>query len=317
MINPQPGSSRMDSPKVTVIILTYNESKHISRCIKSIAGLSARVVIVDSYSNDSTCGIARELGGEVSQNPFVNQAQQFQWAMDNCNITTEWVLRLDADETIDDELVGNIDSFIKANGRGHNGAIFHRKHIFLGKWVKHGGRYPLPMLRLFRRCTAHVEQRWMDEHIVLDEGSSCVLSGGFEDDNLNPVSWFIDKHNKYATREMVDIMLKKLNPESESCITEGTGFSIRFKRFLKQSIYMKLPYFVRPFFYFCFRYFIQLGFLDGASGFAYHFMQGFWYRALVDLKCMEIEREWSNCQSDAEKLAALEKMSGYKLAAIN
>jgi len=299
---------------LSIIILTFNEQIHINRCIASFSGLAARVIVVDSFSNDDTCELAKNTGADIFQNPFVNQAQQFQWAVDNCNIATEWVLRLDADETIDDELVGNIASFIEDNGRAHNGAIFHRKHIFLGKWVKYGGRYPLPMLRLFRRGTAHVEQRWMDEHIVLDKGSSCVLSGGFEDDNLNPVSWFIDKHNKYATREMVDIMLKKLHPGNESSITEGTGFGIRFKRFLKQSIYMKLPYFVRPFFYFCFRYFIQMGFLDGARGFAYHFMQGFWYRALVDLKCMEVERVWVGCDTKQEKLQALEQLSGYELA---
>ncbi len=299
---------------ISIIVLTFNESIHITRCLLSLKKLGARLIVVDSFSSDNTCELARAAGAEVFQNPFVNQAQQFQWAMDNCNITTEWVLRLDADEIIDEELVENINDFINDNGRGHNGAIFHRKHIFLGKWVKHGGRYPLPMLRLFKRGTAHVEQRWMDEHIVLDEGTSCVLAGGFEDDNLNPVSWFIDKHNKYATREMVDIMLKRLNPEDESKITEGTGFSIRFKRFLKHSIYMRLPYFVRPFLYFCFRYFIQMGFLDGARGFAYHFMQGFWYRALVDLKCMEVERVWVGCDTKHEKLQALEQLSGYELA---
>jgi glycosyltransferase involved in cell wall biosynthesis len=299
--------------KLIIIVLTFNEEVHVKRCLQSVAPLHARLIIVDSYSTDKTCTLVNDLGGEVFQNPFVNQAQQFQWAMDHSDIQSEWVLRLDADEVIDDELVTNIQKFIEYDGHGNNGAIFHRKHIFLGKWVKHGGRYPLPMLRLFRRGTAHVEQRWMDEHIVLDEGTSCVLEGGFEDDNLNPVSWFIDKHNKYATREMVDVMLKKLSPERDSTITENTGFGIRFKRFLKQSIYMKLPYFVRPLLYFCFRYFIQFGFLDGARGFAYHFMQGFWYRALVDLKCVEVERLWVHCANRQEKIKVLEDLSGYQL----
>lgn len=298
---------------LSIVILTYNESIHIERCIASVKGLSARIVVVDSFSTDNTCDLAEALEAEVFKNPFINQAQQFQWAMDHCEIQTDWVFRLDADETIDDDLLRNIKEFIAENGRGNNGAILQRKHIFLGKWVRHGGRYPLPMLRLFRRGTAHVEQRWMDEHIVLDEGSSCVLSGGFSDDNINSVSWFIDKHNKYATREMVDIMLKKLLPEHGAEITKNTGFGIRFKRFLKQSIYMKLPYFVRPFLYFCFRYFIQLGFLDGARGFAYHFMQGFWYRALVDLKCMEVEKLMANCISTKDKIAVLEDYSGYSL----
>jgi len=298
---------------ITAIILTFNESIHIQRCIDSLSGLGARIVVVDSHSTDGTQQTAEALGADVFENAFVNQAQQFQWAMDNCSIKTEWVLRLDADETIDFELCSNITNYIKADGYGTNGAIFHRKHIFLGKWVRHGGRYPLPMLRLFRRGTAHVEQRWMDEHIVLDEGRSMLLKGGFEDNNLNSVGWFIDKHNKYATREVVDVMLKRLGEGDQAGITHSTGFSIRLKRFLKESIYNKLPYFVRPTLYFLYRYFIQLGFLDGGRGFAYHFMQGFWYRALVDLKCIEVEGLWKDCRNDNERIAVLEDYSGYKL----
>ena len=298
---------------ITAIILTFNESIHIQRCIDSLSGLGARIVVVDSHSTDGTQQTAEALGADVFENAFVNQAQQFQWAMDNCSIKTEWVLRLDADETIDFELCSNITNYIKADGYGTNGAIFHRKHIFLGKWVRHGGRYPLPMLRLFRRGTAHVEQRWMDEHIVLDEGRSMLLKGGFEDNNLNSVGWFIDKHNKYATREVVDVMLKRLGEGDQAGITHSTGFSIRLKRFLKESIYNKLPYFVRPTLYFLYRYFIQLGFLDGGRGFAYHFMQGFWYRALVDLQCIEVEGLWKDCRNDNERIAVLEDYSGYKL----
>ncbi|WP_339726235.1 glycosyltransferase family 2 protein [uncultured Paraglaciecola sp.] len=299
--------------KLSLIILTFNEQLHIERCINAAKNLNAQVLVIDSFSTDRTCEIARDLGAKVFQNPFVNQAQQFQWAMDNCAVDNQWVLRLDADETIDSELVTNINEFIRLDGNGHNGAIFHRKHIFLGKWVKYGGRYPLPMLRLFRNGHAHIEQRWMDEHIVLNNGTSTFLQGGFADDNLNSVSWFIDKHNKYASREMVDIMLKRLMPNTDSKITQATSLSIKLKRFLKQSVYMKLPYFARPFIYFNFRYILQLGFLDGGRGFAYHFMQAFWYRALVDLKCIEVEREWQTEMNIAEKVSVLEKYSGYSL----
>ncbi len=301
---------------LTIVILTYNEEQHIGRAISCFSSLPCRIIVVDSLSKDNTCQLAESKGAEVVKNPFISQAQQFQWAMDNCEIKTDWILRLDADETIDGELCDNIKSFISSDGYGYNGAIFLRKHIFLGKWVKHGGRYPLPMLRLYRRGKAHIEQRWMDEHIVLDEGSSIVLRGDFSDNNLNSVTWFIDKHNKYATREMIDIMLKRLFPDADTKITENSNFSIRFKRFLKQSIYMKLPYFIRPLFYFCFRYFLQLGFLDGARGLAYHFMQAFWYRALVDLKCLEVDKLWDDCSNDEQRLKVLENISGYSLVGV-
>jgi glycosyltransferase involved in cell wall biosynthesis len=286
---------------------------HIERAISCLNTLLCRVVVVDSYSTDQTCDLALKMGTEVFQNKFVNHAKQFQWAIDNIQLESEWVLRLDADETLDLELIHNIKEFIQNDGFKHNGAIFNRKHLFLGKWIRFGGRYPLPMLRLFRKGKAHVEQRWMDEHIVLDDGTATVLKGGFSDDNLNSISWFIDKHNKYATREMIDIMLKKIHPTSDSKITKKTGLKIKIKRFLKQYVYMKLPYFMRPAFYFLFRYFVQLGLLDGTRGFAYHFMQGFWYRALVDLKCMEIEQLWNGCKTKEEKLLILENFTGYKL----
>lgn len=301
------------SKDLTVVILTFNERLHIERCLKSVSSLTARVVIVDSFSNDETCNIAKQMGAEIYKNEFVNQAQQFQWAMDNCRINTEWVLRLDADETVDSKLVKNIKVFIQIDAEGCNGGIFHRKHIFLGKWIRHGGRYPLSMLRLFRNGKAHVERRWMDEHIVLDEGNSKIVEGGFEDNNLNSIAWFIDKHNKYASREMLDIKLGEITGSQGEKISEGTGIAIRANRILKQAVYMKLPYFIRPLLYFCYRYFLQLGFLDGAKGFSYHFMQGLWYRVLVDLKCLEADRELNKVDGLNEKLMVLERLTGYRL----
>ncbi|UPW18266.1 glycosyltransferase family 2 protein [Agarivorans sp. TSD2052] len=299
---------------LSVIILTFNESLHISRVVDAVRSVAERVVVVDSFSTDNTVELATAKGAEVFQNPFVNQAQQFQWAIENCDINSEWILRLDADEYIDEELCNNITHFLSTASEDCNGAILNRRHIFLGKWVRFGGRYPLPMLRLFRNGCAHIEQKWMDEHIVLDKGYAQELKGGFFDDNLNSVTWFIDKHNKYATREMLDMMLKRIEPQAESTMTKETGFKIRLKRWLKEDIYQQLPYFVRPVLYFLFRYFIQLGLLDGARGFAYHFMQGFWYRALVDLKCLEAEAALKNCKTMEEQLFMLEQLSGYQLS---
>jgi glycosyltransferase involved in cell wall biosynthesis len=300
--------------KITVIILTYNEELHIKRCIDSVIEFADRVVLVDSISTDNTKLIAMSYDIDFYENKFINQAQQFEWAINNCDVDSKWILRIDADEIIDSKLAFNIKKFVEHNGYEKNGAILNRRHIFLGKWIKYGGRYPLPMLRLFRNGCAHIEQRWMDEHIVLDAGTTVSLEGGFYDHNLNSITWFIDKHNKYATREVVDIMLRRLYPELDPEISKSTGLNIRFKRFLKQGIYLKFPYFLRPFLYFIFRFFIQLGFLDGARGFAYHFMQGFWYRALVDLKCMELEILWNNCSDNNSKLVELENFSGCELS---
>lgn len=301
----------MKKASLTVVILTYNEKLHIARAIECVSNIAERIVVVDSFSKDGTNEIAQYYNVGFYQREFVNQAEQFNWALDNCGIDTEWVLRLDADEVLGSDLIENIEKAIRVND-SCSGYIFKRKHIFLGRWIRFGGRYPVEMIRLFQFGKGRSEERWMDEHIVLSEGSSRVLEGHFEDHNLNSITWFVDKHNKYATREMLDIKLAQLNEKNELG-PPNTSLSVKVKRFIKQNIYGKLPVFVRPTLYFLYRYFFQLGFLDGKEGFAYHFMQGYWYRALVDLKCLEADRVLKNCNSFEEKIEALEGLTGYSL----
>src|SRR4051812_47950052 len=93
---------------LSVIILTYNEEIHIARAIKSISAISTRIFVVDSFSTDRTCEIARALEGQVVQHAFVTQSQQLQWALDTLPIDTEWVMRLDADEFLTEELAQEI-----------------------------------------------------------------------------------------------------------------------------------------------------------------------------------------------------------------
>lgn len=90
---------------ITAIILTYNEEIHIERCIQSVQKVCSNVLVVDSYSQDRTCKIAEGLGARVVQHPFENQAKQFNWAIDNIEISSEWIWRVDADEIIEDKLV--------------------------------------------------------------------------------------------------------------------------------------------------------------------------------------------------------------------
>ena len=88
------------APSLAVVILTYNEERHIARAIDSVRALATEIVVVDSFSRDRTVELAAAAGARVLQNPFVTQAKQFQWAMDHAGLTADWVLRLDADEVI-------------------------------------------------------------------------------------------------------------------------------------------------------------------------------------------------------------------------
>ena len=305
----------MNKPDISVIILTYNEELHIERCIKNLQPIAQQILIVDSFSIDNTVQIAESLGAKILQNPFINQSVQFQWGLDNCPIQTSWVMRMDADEYLEPPLIEEIVLKLPELPDDIDGIYLKRKHHFLGRWIKHGDRYPLVLLRIWKTGQAHIENRWMDEHIVLDHANNTMIcEGDFVDDNLNTVEWFIEKHNRYASREMVDILNHKyhLFARDESIDDAKTG-QAKIKRFVKESLYNKLPLFVRPVLYFLYRYILRLGFLDGQEGFAYHFMQGFWYRCLVDLKCLEAERVLAGADSKEEKIARLVKLTGLKL----
>lgn len=98
---------------LTVIILTFNEERHIERAIKSVQPIAREIIVVDSFSTDKTCEIAESLGARVFSHPWPgNQASQFNWALDNLEITSEWIFRLDADEYILPELSDELQSLV-------------------------------------------------------------------------------------------------------------------------------------------------------------------------------------------------------------
>jgi hypothetical protein len=199
-----------------------------------------------------------------------------------------------------------------------SGVNLKRKHIFMGRWIKHGGRYPLTLLRIWRRGKARIEDRWMDEHMLLTEGRAVTFDGGFADHNLNDLTFFTDKHNKYATREAVDVLNRRyhLFPGDAALTAEGSSRQAAFKRFVKERIYNLLPLWLGPLGYFLYRYFIQLGFLDGRPGLIYHFLQGFWYRFLVGAKVRELDAALAGI-ADADKKAELVRLTGRQGNRVN
>ncbi len=277
---------------LAVIILTHNEELHIARAIRSVSSLAREIIVIDSCSADRTAEIARELGATVLQNEFVNYAKQFQWALDNAPIAAEWIMRLDADEVVEADLVEEIKTKLPLLSDEIAGINLKRKHIFLGRWIRHGGRYPLVLLRIWRRGRGRIEDRWMDEHIIVWGGRTATFEGGFADHNLKDLTAFIEKHNKYATREAIDVLGRKyrLFPRDEVVTVESTSRQAATKRFLKEAVYNPMPFQASALLYFLYRYFLQFGFLDGKEGLVYHVLQGFWYRFLVGAKVLELER---------------------------
>jgi glycosyltransferase involved in cell wall biosynthesis len=295
---------------LTVVILTKNESLHIGRALENIKGLAKDVIVVDSFSTDDTVAIAKAHGAVVLQNKFINQAKQFQWALDNADISGQWVMRLDADELIEADLHAELQQKLPTLPADVVGINLKRKHIFMGRWVRHGGRYPLILLRIWRNGHGRIEDRWMDEHMMVWGGRTITLNGGFADHNLNDITFFTTKHNAYATREALDVLIQRRNlaPRDEALNTKSASAQAAIKRRLKETLYNRLPFTVSALLYFMWRYIFQLGFLDGRSGLVYHFLQGYWYRFLVGAKLMELEQSIHGLQARdaiAERLLLL------------
>jgi len=300
---------------VTVIILTFNEEMHIARAVASVAPFASQVLVVDSMSTDRTAEIARSHGAKVLFHAFENQAKQFQWALENGGAATEWILRLDADEVIEPGLCAEILERLPSLPESVTGVNLKRKHIFMGAWIRYGGRYPLLMMRLFRRGKARIEDRWMDEHIAVTEGVTVTFDGCFADHNLNNLDYFIDKHNKYATREAVEVLNDRygLFTREDVITLHGSSHQAFFKRLLKERVYNRLSYPLSSLFYFVWRYFVQLGFLDGRSGLVYHFLQGYWYRFLVGAKVEELDAAIAGLDDRDEIRAELGRLTGLRL----
>lgn len=297
---------------LTVVILTRNEEVHLPRALESLAPLGARVVVVDSGSTDATQAIARERGATVLENPWVNYATQFNWGLDRLGPEAGWVLRLDADEIVTEALAREIRERLPTLGPEVDGIYVSRRMTFMGRPIRHGGVFPIRVLRLFRHGRGRCENRWMDEHILVP-GPTAEFRGEILDDNRKSLTWWTDKHNAYASREVVDLLnLEYGFMRHETVARLAGGQQAGVKRWLKESVYARLPGGLRVWLYFLYRYVVRLGFLDGFEGTAFHVLQGLWYRFLVDAKVHETKAYMRQTGCDAP--TAIARVLGIRLS---
>lgn len=297
--------------KIIAIILTLNEEAHLSRCINSLSLLDADILVVDSFSTDRTLEIARSYGAKILQHKFITHAKQFNWALEQLDNQFDWVLRIDADEILSDELIHEIKINLPRLGPEISGITLNRRIIFQGKLIKFGGVFPVKILRLFRLGSGVCEDRWMDEHIKVS-GKIASFKAEIFDSNLNNMTWWIEKHNKYASYEaleMLNLDYKFMRHNSIECL--GIMGQARIKRWIKEHLYVLLPGGIRSFCYFLYRYIFRLGFLDGREGANFHFFQAFWYRYLVDVKISEVEDYMR--RENVDILTAIKKILGVQL----
>ncbi|GAA4328334.1 hypothetical protein GCM10023149_32300 [Mucilaginibacter gynuensis] len=272
------------------IILTYNEEMHLPRLLNSIARLNAPVYILDSGSTDNTVAIGEQFGAEVLCNPFDNHPRQWHYALGCFDIKTPWIICLDADHVVTPELAEILLNFRDEDYSDTNGIYFNRKNFFKGQWIKHGGYYPFYLLKMFRYGHGFSDlNENMDHHFVVDGKTQLWKTGHLLEENLkeNNISFWINKHNRYSdllaheeVERMQKIRWQTVKPRFWGAPDERTAWL--------KAIWWQLPRYVRPMIYFFYRFIIRLGFMDGKNGIIFHFLQGFWFRLVVDIKIEEI-----------------------------
>ena len=275
-------------PDIAVIILIGQEKIHLKRCVGKLAPLNPRqIFLVESQPDDGGVAIAKETAAKFGLHLDTRYnkwpglyAKQFNWALDNLPIESEWILRLDADEYLTPDTIEKLKKFLcttttsdYASGDAVAGLTLELKRRFCGGEIRHATN-GIRLLRIWRAGHGRSEERAMDEHIVVD-GKVIDFDGAFYDDNLNDMDWWRNKHRGYAKREAADAL----------AFARG---EIHFKSVKER--YYKMPRYLRAVMYFGIRYFLKGGFLDGYAGWMWNFWQGLWYRWIVDREIGRMRR---------------------------
>jgi glycosyltransferase involved in cell wall biosynthesis len=232
--------------KISVVLITQDEEANLAHTLESAMPLvrdgRGEIIVVDSGSTDRTLEIARSFGAKIFSEPWKGFAAQKNSAMDKA--AGDWVLQLDADEALEPELAGEIVRAIDTNP-SIAGFWIPRKNFFLGRWVRHGGFYPDPKLRLIRRGAGKFEEYGAHPTIKVN-GPTARLQHALI-------------HNAYPTlRGYIEHMNSYSSSGAEVAVAAG-----------KRSFNV-LDIVIRPFLTFVYNYFFRLGFLDGREGLLLH-----------------------------------------------
>jgi len=273
---------------VSVVILTFNEERNLPACLASVSGWTSETVVLDSGSTDQTVAIATAHGARVVVHAFDTHSRQWAWALAEIPFASEWVLALDADQSVTPELRAAIVDAVAGPDVAIAGYFLNRRQVFRGRWIRHGGYYPKYLLKLFRRAAVRVDAADLVDHHFRVDGPTARLSGDLIEDNRNETAIFdwIAKHNRYARLQATEELARATAGRAV-----GRWGGDPDERTLRlKALWARMPAYVRPAGYFLYRYVLRLGFLDGKQGFVFHFLQAWWYRLLVDINRDELRK---------------------------
>jgi glycosyltransferase involved in cell wall biosynthesis len=231
---------------ISVAVVAMDEEANIGRTLASVRWAD-EIVLVDSGSKDRTCAIAREHGARVVVEPWRGYVAQKQYAIELC--TKDWVLLLDADEEVSPGLAKEIRAAIAQPNAAANGYKLPRKNLFLGRWIRHGGFYPDPKLRLFKRGEGFVTGH--------DPHDRCELKPDVPQQTQQFNNALV--HYTYPT---LTLYLSHMNRYS------SLGAQLALAKGHRTFSFSDIV--LRPLATFIYNYFIRLGFLDGREGLLLH-----------------------------------------------
>jgi glycosyltransferase involved in cell wall biosynthesis len=297
------GSGGATRTPVSAVVLTFNEAKNIERCLQSVAGWCQELHVVDSGSTDDTVEIARRYTDLVHVHPYVDHASQWAWVLDELPLACEWLLLLDADNVVTDELKEQIGAALAGpDSATRDGYYSVHRHLFRGRQVR---GLKLWWLRLVRHRRIEIDHSELVDFRLIVHGPVGYLPGAIVESNEkeNDIDFWIDKHQKFAARMAVEEVLRREGYTDWSFTPRLLGNPDERMTWLKSRWY-QMPLFARPFLYFFYRYVIKMGVLDGQNGFVYHFLQAFWFRLLVDIRMSDIYRQLQTGDASLMGLAA-------------
>jgi glycosyltransferase involved in cell wall biosynthesis len=271
---------------ISVIILTFNEELNIDAAIDSVAGWAKQIFIVDSYSTDSTVDRVIHRADDnvrIFQNTFVNYSQQWNWALKNLPIKTQWTLKLDADERVTPEFKRETETLLRRDDL--SGIYFRRKMFFMDEPIRHAGYSSTYVLHCWRTGHVKFEDRLVNEHPLIT-GKTQKIKAFIDHYNHKSITDWIEKHNRYASLEVRCIVEDRLYGD---IVPDPFGNPEERRMWLRR-IYRKLP--LKQIFYFLYRYVFLMGFLDGRAGLRYCLLHAF-YRYWIDLKYEEAQKSKS------------------------
>ena len=272
---------------ITAVVLTYNEEKNLPACLESLAGFCP-VFVLDSGSNDNTLGIAEQFEAKTFHHDFTNHSEHWSWALDNLPFESEWMIALDADYVVSPELKQKILIDIASMPKNVNGIYVKYRYTFGGSQIRFGGTRH-DRLQIIRLGHAKLDSSDLVDNRFVVDGQTIHWDQYIYESNYydQDISIWMAKQDKYAIRLAVEEELRKQGHIAWQGRPSLFGTPDQRVTWLRQK-WMSLPLFLRPVFYFLFRYIFALGFLDGKGGFLYHFLQGFVLRVMIDWKIRQL-----------------------------